>query len=221
MVSSLGNTTSDQMSDHRTNFVGIERLVDKSVDAEINGLFKKGVAPFRNNQQNSRFLGLSQVTEKIFFPNPGCVHTQDITVEGVPVEERTKRLIAVKGHHLVPLSLEAFPQKTPAGKILIDDTYFSHHNNPFRQILCPELRIRGQSMFLLTAILKNHLVDDLTAQNAPPPKEFVLAPIELLIGHGPTTSLASHICTPSNILGCYVRNLHTNRVHHLSAVVSC
>ena len=132
MVSSLGYTTSDQMSDHRTNFLGIERLVDKSVDAEINGLFKKGVTPLRNNQQNSGFLRLSQVTEKIFFANPGCVHAQNITVEGDHIEERTKRLIAVKGHHLVPLSLEAFPQKTPAGKILIDDTYFSHHKNPFR-----------------------------------------------------------------------------------------
>ena len=41
------------MVDHRTDFFKIEGLMNKAVDACINGFFEKGVPPFRDDQEDS------------------------------------------------------------------------------------------------------------------------------------------------------------------------
>jgi hypothetical protein len=48
------------------------------------------------------------------------------------------------------------------------------------------------SPLLPKSIFKDHLVNDLTAQNATPSKKFFTRPIEFFEDHNPTTTMTLH-----------------------------
>jgi hypothetical protein len=42
------------------------------------------------------------------------------------------------------------------------------------------------------AVLKDYGINDLSADDAPPPEEILGIPVKLLVGHNPTASVAFH-----------------------------
>jgi len=47
-------------------------------------------------------------------------------------------------------------------------------------------------MFTDVAVLKNYGINDLSADDAPPPEEILGIPVKLLIGHNPAAPVAFH-----------------------------
>ncbi len=70
-----------QMIDQRTDFLVIEGLVDEAIDPEVDGLFKEGISPPWNHEEDSRLGRPFDVTEKTFLPDAGSVDVQDEDVE--------------------------------------------------------------------------------------------------------------------------------------------
>jgi hypothetical protein len=50
--------------------------------------------------------------------------------------------------------------------------------------------------FPSSSILRNHLINNLSTENASPPVKLFLFPVEFLINHFPTAAMALHVATP-------------------------
>jgi hypothetical protein len=55
---------------------------------------------------------------------------------------------------------------------------------------------KGILAFLLDSILHDHLINDLTTENAPPSEKFFADTVEFLENHCPTATAALHIRPP-------------------------
>jgi len=70
-------TRSGQMVDHRTDFREIKGLMNKTINARIDGLFEEGVPPFRDDEKDSWPVGLLDLGQQPLFFNPGTIRVQD------------------------------------------------------------------------------------------------------------------------------------------------
>lgn len=58
-------------------------------------------------------------------------------------------------------------------------------------------------------VLQDHLINDLSAKDAPPPEEFITDAIEFFKNHGSTATMALHSEPPKLNLLSITSNFHT------------
>jgi hypothetical protein len=71
------------MGHHRTYLFAIEGFTDEPVDSEIDGLFKKSIPFFGDDQKDSRLLDFFDFDEKVFLSDARRINIEDENVENL------------------------------------------------------------------------------------------------------------------------------------------
>jgi len=119
------------MVDQGADFLRIEWFVDKTIDAEVDGFFKKGVPTRGNREEDPRVGHPFDIQEQVFLTNPGRVEIQDKDMIGLGGEGGPDLINIVKRNDLMTVFFKAFTDKPTACRIMIDNANLSGHTYPF------------------------------------------------------------------------------------------
>jgi hypothetical protein len=70
------------------------------------------------------------------------------------------------------------------------------------------------------SILRNHIINNLSTENASPPVKLSLFPVEFLINHFPTAAMAFHSATPVTSFHFNLEAMRRNPDHHQQLISS-
>jgi hypothetical protein len=107
---------------------------------------------------------------------------------------------------------QTFPQITSTGQIVINNTNPTFHPLILSKIILLDLFSgKGNSSLLIKPIVQNHLVNNLSTEDAPPSKKFIAVAIEFFEDHDSAASMTFHINLLIDQLTQIVSKLHTKK----------